>query len=137
MQTPTSATPSLALDVEPSVALAKPAAQHGLPDKAGLLAGAASQNGAGDGAADSSLVGIEMSDRNAVAAVKVVAPTKRDLTLEIWKGIIMTIMAVEHGNFFWAYLFQPPNQMISYGESWEPRTVVRSFAPRTSPTVGL
>jgi len=111
------ATPSVALDVDPSVAPAKPAAQHGLPDQAGLLAGAASQDGGGDEAADSSLEGIEMSDRNVVAAAR--QPAKRDLTLEIWKGTIMPIMAVEHVNFVWAHLFLPPNQMMGYGESWD------------------
>lgn len=64
-----------------------PDLEPGPVENGGLLAGAARQDGVGGEGEDASLEGILMKDRSVVAAVQEGrnAPTKRDLTLEMWK----------------------------------------------------
>ncbi|KAJ1481535.1 hypothetical protein T484DRAFT_1899265 [Baffinella frigidus] len=97
-----------------------------LPDKAGLLAGAANHGWVGDEGADASLEGIPMRDRSVVAAAQRMRstsmrsepPPKRDLTLEMWKGTIMVVMALEHVNMMWNFFFLPDNLRMGYNENW-------------------
>ena len=94
-----------------------------LPDKAGLLACAANQGG--DEGVDASLEGIPMTNRVATAqgarrvSVRGGPPPNRDLTLEMWKGTIMVLMALEHVNMVWYFGFLPATQRVGYNENWK------------------
>jgi len=95
-----------------------------LPDKAGLLACAANQGS--DEGVDGSLEGIPMTERSVATAqgsrrlsARGSPPPNRDLTLEMWKGTIMVIMALEHINMVWYFGFLPANQRVGYNENWK------------------